>query len=54
MSTRRSARNLQRLADPGVDPGAVNSEQSKGTDDLLRRDYTLNTDKAMKKKAECL
>ena len=35
MSTRRSARNLQRLADPGGDPGKVNPEQSKDTDDLL-------------------
>ena len=50
MTTRRSAINLQRLADPGGDPGAVNSEQSKDTGDLLQRDYTLNMDKTMKKR----
>ena len=53
MTTRRIAINLQPLADPGGDPGAVNSEQSKDTDDLLQRDYTLNMDKAMKK-VECM
>ena len=44
--TRRSARNLQRLSELE----AEGIQHLSDTDDLLQRGYTLNHDKAMKKK----